>query len=134
LWRGGDAVGLFEWLFGKKRGPVASTGPEGRGPALAAKEVRAREEVRVRMSAAEKREAPSDGPRQLPAATPDDNLKRWQASGQARAWVMAHNGRWDHDDWLALLEELARSPFWPMEPDAVGRVLEELKKEQLNGR
>jgi hypothetical protein len=32
---------------------------------------------------------------------------------------------------LALLEELKRSPFWPMAPDAVGLVLEEEKRERL---
>jgi hypothetical protein len=58
-----------------------------------------------------------------------ENLRRWRASGQARAWVAAHQGQWNHDDWLGLLEELQRSPFWPMHPDAVGQVLEETKRE-----
>jgi hypothetical protein len=37
--------------------------------------------------------------------------------------------RW-HSDWLDLLEKLKRTDFWPMEPDAIGRVLEEHKKAQ----
>ena len=60
-----------------------------------------------------------------------NNLQRWKDSGQARQWVEAHQGRWDHEDWLDLLEELKRSPFWPMEPDAIGMTLEEAKREWL---
>ena len=61
-----------------------------------------------------------------------ENLRKWRASGQARAWVAAHRGQWNHDDWLALLDELQRSPFWPMHPDAVGQVLEDTKRESLS--
>lgn len=56
-----------------------------------------------------------------------ENLRRWKESGQARSWVEAHNGQWNHQEWLALLETLQRSPYWPMHPDEVGRVLEEVK-------
>ncbi len=66
-----------------------------------------------------------------PLSREAENLRRWRASGQARAWVAAHHGQWNHDDWLALLEELKRSPFWPMHPDAVGQVLEEIRRESL---
>jgi hypothetical protein len=58
-----------------------------------------------------------------------ENLRRWRESGQAKAWVAAHRGQWNHDDWLALLEELKRSSFWPMPPDAVGLTLEETRRE-----
>jgi hypothetical protein len=60
-----------------------------------------------------------------------DNLRRWRDSGQPRQWVKSHQGSWNHDDWLALLDELKRSAFWPMLPDAVGSVLEETKNEWL---
>jgi hypothetical protein len=66
------------------------------------------------------------------AAARRHNLRRWEWSGQARAWVASRGGRWDHADWLALLDELARSPFWPLDPDAVGEVLEEIKREWTN--
>jgi hypothetical protein len=56
-----------------------------------------------------------------------ENLRRWRESGQAKAWVEAHNGQWNHEDWLSLLESLRRSVFWPMLPDEVGLVLEDLK-------
>jgi hypothetical protein len=45
--------------------------------------------------------------------------------------VESHQGHWNHQDWLALLDELRRSPFWPMHPDAVGQVLEEVRREWL---
>ena len=35
-----------------------------------------------------------------------ENLRRWRTSGQAEAWIQAHNRHWDHGDWLSLLEEL----------------------------
>ena len=35
-----------------------------------------------------------------------DNLRRWQQSNQPWRWVEAHQGSWDHDDWLKLLAEL----------------------------
>jgi hypothetical protein len=63
-----------------------------------------------------------------PAASEADNLRRWKESGQARAWVEAHRGQWNHQDWLALLAELEHSPYWPMRPDAVGLTLEEAKR------
>jgi hypothetical protein len=53
------------------------------------------------------------------------NLGRWQASGQALQWIDRHAGAWHHDDWLALLESLRQSEFWPLDPDAVGALLEE---------
>ena len=49
----------------------------------------------------------------------------------ARAWVEEHQGNWNHEDWLALLEELKKSPLWPMQPDAVGLLLEDSKREWL---
>ncbi len=58
-----------------------------------------------------------------------ENLIRWQRSGQPGLWVKEHKGQWDHEAWLSLLETLRSSSFWPMEPDGVGRVLEQLKIE-----
>jgi hypothetical protein len=62
------------------------------------------------------------------------NLRSWQQSGQPGLWVEARQGRWGHDDWLALLEVLRRSPYWPLDPDAVGGVLEQVKREYGNLR
>jgi hypothetical protein len=59
-----------------------------------------------------------------------ENLLRWERSGFPRKWVDDHNGQWTHSDWLDLLERLKRTDFWPMEPAAIGRVLEEHKEAQ----
>jgi hypothetical protein len=96
-------MGFLDWLFGKKETAAAPTAPQG----------------------AARPPAPPQPPSEA------NNLRRWQESGRARAWVEAHNGRWNHEDWLALLEELRRSPFWPMQPDKVGMVLEDAKREWL---
>src|SRR5438045_1979607 len=53
-----------------------------------------------------------------------DNLRRWKESGQPLLWVEWHRGKWDHADWLLLLDTLRESAFWPLPPAAVARVLE----------
>ena len=58
----------------------------------------------------------------------DENLKRWKASGEPKRWVESHNYSWNHSDWLFLLNSLEKSEYWPMKPDEVGAVLEELKQ------
>src|SRR5581483_179369 len=60
------------------------------------------------------------------------NLRRWQDSGDPRRWVAAHDGQWDHADWLNLLATLRQSAFWPLDPADVGQVLEEQKRAYLN--
>jgi hypothetical protein len=62
------------------------------------------------------------------------NLLRFSDSGLARRWVEEHQGGWTHQDWLTLLEQLRRSDFWPMHPDELGAVLEELRAEQEEPR
>jgi hypothetical protein len=56
------------------------------------------------------------------------NLLRWERSEFPARWVADHHGQWNHADWLDLLERLRHTDFWPMEPDAIGRVLERLKR------
>jgi hypothetical protein len=63
-----------------------------------------------------------------------ENLRRWVESGQPRRWVESRCGAWDHRDWLILLANLRHSEFWPMEPAAVGAVLERLKQDRANLR
>jgi hypothetical protein len=62
------------------------------------------------------------------------NLRLWQQSGQPREWVEAREGKWSHDDWLALLESLQHSEYWPLSPEAVGATLEEVRKGWWNLR
>jgi hypothetical protein len=62
------------------------------------------------------------------------NLERWRESGLARRWVEVHDGRWNHDDWLELLASLRATGYWPVDPDAVGGLLEETRTEWSNLR
>jgi hypothetical protein len=107
-------VRILRWLLGKQDKSIAAVNEE---PTRA-------DETREQSSSAINPERQSADPE-------TDNLRRWCESGRARAWVEAHQGRWDHNDWLALLDELKRSPFWPMHPDAVGLALEEIRREWL---
>ncbi len=52
--------------------------------------------------------------------------------GLAHRWVEARAGRWTHDDWLGLLDELRTGGFWPADLAAVGAVLEEVRAEWAN--
>jgi hypothetical protein len=120
---------LLDWLFGKKDGMGAAT--------LSGKQ----KPVPVGTTPHRSQRAPDltdgklgptghrDSEKAVPSAA--DNLKRWRESGHARAWVEKRHGWWNHNDWLALVEELRCSPFWPMETDAVGLVLEEEKRHWL---
>jgi uncharacterized protein (TIGR02271 family) len=75
---------------------------------------------------------PERGPeRQAVPPSEAENLRRWRESGAARQWVAARQGQWGQAEWLALLEALRSTPFWPMQPDAVGAALEEAKRDWL---
>jgi len=67
------------------------------------------------------------------ATLTNNNLNRWRASGQPRAWVEARKGQWGDKDWRLLLEALKRSEFWPIKPDDAGMILEELKRDWHEG-
>jgi hypothetical protein len=129
-------VGWFDWLFGKKERPFAAAGPARQESALAEKEPPVQLGHGVAQgpppSAPPRPERPVTArsePTRPPLPPEAENVRRWRESGQARSWVESHQGRWDHQEWLALLDELRRSPFWPMHPDAVGTVLEEVRRE-----
>jgi hypothetical protein len=68
------------------------------------------------------------------AARAAENLRRWNESGQPRQWVEARPDGWDHAAWEALLRALQQSEYWPVEPEAVGRVLDELSRLRGNLR
>ena len=112
---------FFDWLFGKKVQPDPVPAHEQRSPAQGT--------ANLKPPAVPTRDPEPE--RRTPEQIEAENLRKWRASGQARAWVERRGGRWGHDDWLALLEELKRSPYWPMRPEAVGQALEEVKHEWL---
>jgi hypothetical protein len=134
LRRGDLAVHLLNWLFGKKdKAAVQQPQP---APAEQPHRVAARQDRREDPLAPAEKPASTTAAQQAaqrdgiarPGAPEQENLQRWQESGQPRAWVEAHGGRWNHEDWLGLLEELKKSSFWPMQPDAVGLALEKARQ------
>jgi serine/threonine protein kinase len=60
-----------------------------------------------------------------------DNLARWLATDQPRAWVACRLAGFAPKDWDALLAELRRSPFWPMNADDARSALETLRSRLL---
>ena len=119
---------ILSWLFGKQAKPVT---PAEEGRTLIAREnskLKPAGDAEEWVASPPRNEEPG---RQAPAKPEDENLRRWRESGQARAWVEERQGCWNHDDWLALVEELKCSSLWPMKADAVGLTLEEAKREWL---
>ena len=108
-------MNILNWFFGKKTLAVPP----------------AADSNGVKGAATEKRPATPVPERRNSVDWELENLRRWRESGQARTWVEAHQGSWNHEDWLKLLDDLQRSSFWPMQPDAVGLVLEDTKREWL---
>lgn len=57
-----------------------------------------------------------------------ENLRQWERSGEAIAWVFTRGGEWTHEEWQSLLEEFAGE----VEPTALGELLESLR-DQYHG-
>ena len=113
---------IFHWLFGKRETPTAATEPKTHTG-----------EGQKQTPASNEQPAVATNPMREASADPQaDNLRRWRESGQPWTWVEARRGQWDHDAWLGLLDDLKRSSFWPMNPDAVGLVLEETRQKWLS--
>jgi hypothetical protein len=115
-------MGFFDWLFGKQPQPQTEVKP----PSVPTPPATSPPPVSPPVRVLEARVTATNGSAAV-TRTPEENLKRWCESGQARAWVAARNGEWNHDDWLALLDSLQKSEFWPMDAEAIGRTLEEFK-------
>jgi hypothetical protein len=60
------------------------------------------------------------------------NLRRWREAGHPRRWVEERQGRWAREDWLALLDDLRRSEFWPLDDFLAELTLEEAQAEYWN--
>lgn len=54
------------------------------------------------------------------------NLRRWRDSGEAWRWVEARRGRWEHFEFMTLLAGL-NCWMGPIDPDALGEALDELR-------
>ena len=59
---------------------------------------------------------------------PEENIKRFAKTSLAMNFVKAHNGSWNHTDWLNFLRELEEKGYFPIDTDRVGLILEDKKK------
>ena len=59
---------------------------------------------------------------------PEENIKRFAKTPLAMNFVKAHNGSWNHTDWLNFLRDLEEKGYFPIDTDRVGLILEDKKK------
>ena len=59
---------------------------------------------------------------------PEENIKRFAKTSLATIFVKAHNGSWNHTDWLNFLRDLEEKGYFPIDTDRVGLILEDKKK------
>ena len=73
---------------------------------------------------------PKAAPKAAPVNTndPEENIKRFAKTPLAMNFVKAHNGSWNHTDWLNFLRELEEKGYFPIDTDRVGLILEDKKK------
>ncbi len=77
--------------------------------------------------------APKAAPKAAKAAPvksndPEENIKRFAKTPIAMNFVKAHNGSWNHTDWLNFLREVEEKGYFPIDTDRVGLILEDKKK------
>ena len=80
--------------------------------------------------AAAKAAAPKAAPKAAPVNTndPEENIKRFVKTPLAMNFVKAHNGSWNHEDWLNFIREVKEKGYYPIDFDRVGLILEDKKK------
>ena len=59
---------------------------------------------------------------------PEENIKRFAKTALAMNFVKAHNGSWNHEDWLNFIREVKEKGYYPIDFDRVGLILEDKKK------
>ena len=59
---------------------------------------------------------------------PEENIKRFAKTSLATNFVKAHNGSWNHTDWLNFLRDIEERGYFPIDTDRVGLILEDKKK------
>ena len=59
---------------------------------------------------------------------PEENIKRFAKTPLATNFVKAHNGSWNHADWLNFLRDIEAKGYFPIDTDRVGLILEDKKK------
>ena len=78
------------------------------------------------VKAAPKKAAPKAAP--VKSNDPEENIKRFAKTPLAMNFVKAHNGAWNHTDWLNFLRDIEEKGYFPIDTDRVGLILEDKKK------
>ena len=78
------------------------------------------------VKAAPKKAAPKAAP--VKSNDPEENIKRFAKTPLAMNFVKAHNGSWNHTDWLNFLRDIEERGYFPIDTDRVGLILEDKKK------
>ena len=87
--------------------------------------------VKAAPKKAAKAAAPKAAPKKAaPVKTndPEENIKRFAKTPLAMNFVKAHNGSWNHTDWLNFLRDIEERGYFPIDTDRVGLILEDKKK------
>ena len=90
-----------------------------------AKKTAAKPAVKAAPKAAKAPKAVKAAP--APSNDPEENIKRFAKTALAMNFVKAHNGSWNHADWLNFLRELEEKGYFPIDTDRVGLILEDKK-------
>ena len=103
-----------------KKETAAKTAPVKAAPKAAPKTAKA----------APAKTASKAAPKAAPVKTndPEENIKRFAKTPLAMNFVKAHNGSWNHTDWLNFLREIEEKGYFPIDTDRVGLILEDKKK------
>ena len=82
--------------------------------------------VKAAPKKAAKAAAPKAAPKKAaPVKTndPEENIKRFAKTPLAMNFVKAHNGSWNHTDWLNFLRDIEERGYFPIDTDRVGLIL-----------
>ncbi len=90
-----------------------------------AKKTAAKPAVKAAPKAAKAPKAVKAAP--APSNDPEENIKRFAKTALAMNFVKAHNGSWNHTDWLNFLRDLEEKGYFPIDTDRVGLILEDKK-------
>ena len=99
----------------------------------AAKTVKAAPKAAPKAVKAAPKAAKAAAPKAVKAAPvksndPEENIKRFAKTALATNFVKAHNGSWNHTDWLNFLRDIEAKGYFPIDTDRVGLILEDKKK------
>lgn len=65
------------------------------------------------------------------ATKKETNLEKLAKTSILMNFIKKNDGKWNHDQWLELLEKLAKKGYKPIDPDQVGLLLEQKKEVYL---